>query len=118
LGLFDGLAKLSLEMSTYLPYPFPESLMNKVGLSDDFLLVINILTSTLPLLIFMLFFSQRINWNPRALIGLLFWCLSAIVINSYVFNHPHHMPPVGLFLVLSLFVNLFGRRTVSVDSSS
>ena len=118
LGLFDGLAKLSLEMSTYLPYPFPESLINKIGSLENFLSVVNILTSTLPLLAFMLLFSQKINWDPRALIGLIFWCLSAIVINSYVFNHPHHMPPVGLFLFLSLFVNLFGRRSVSVDSSS
>jgi hypothetical protein len=112
LGLLDGLEKLSFNMSIYLPYPLPESFIRKVGLSNEFLTILNVSTSTLTLLILMLLFSQRLNMDPKVLLGLFFWCISAIVINSYVFNHPHHMPPVGLFLIMILFLHLFGRRPI------
>jgi hypothetical protein len=59
--------------------------------------------------------SQRYFRDGRVFLGILLWCFSAIAVNSYAFNHPHYLPPVGLFLVISIFLYSFRKGSVSVN---
>jgi hypothetical protein len=118
LGILLGLRKMSSEMSIFLPYPFPESFQIKLGISDELLAILSMSTSVLPLLVLILWFSRKMLLNRSALLGVAFWCLSAIPLNSYVFNHPHHMPPAGLFLLLAFFVLSFRESVTCRDSNS
>lgn len=116
--IFSGLAELLGRMSIFLPYPFPKSFQAKLQLSDDLLGVVNLLTSAVVLIILMSLFSKNLSASKVTLIGIGFWCLSAIAVNSYVYNHPHHMPPVGLFLILSIFIHFFREKPKSEHSNS
>jgi hypothetical protein len=118
LALLEGLTKLSSRMSIFLPYPFPESFQAKLHLSDQLLSTLNVMTSVVVLLFIMLLISRGVNRSRAALIGIGFWCLSAIPVNSYVYNHPHHMPPVGLFLILSIFIHFFRDKPKNEYSNS
>jgi hypothetical protein len=115
LGLLSGLRKLSLEMSIFIPYPFPQTLQSKLGLSDEILAFFKISTSMAVLLMLIFVASQRYFRDGRVFLGILLWCFSAIAVNSYAFNHPHYLPPVGLFLVISIFLYSFRKGSVSVN---
>jgi hypothetical protein len=105
-------------MSILLPHPFPESLRSKLGISDELLASLSIFTSVLASLILIIIFSQRFDNGRVGFLGVLLWSLSAVTINSYVFNHPHHMPPVGLFLVLSIYIFSFREKVAHGYRSS
>lgn len=116
--IFSGLVKLLTRMSIFLPYPFPKSFQSKLHLSDSLLGAMNLLTSTALLVVIISLLSKNIAVSKVTLVGVLFWCLSAIPVNSYVYNHPHHMPPVGLFLFLSVFIHYFREKQKSEHSNS
>ena len=118
LGPLKGLFKVSTQMSILLPHPFPKSLQSKLGISNELLASLSVFTSVLVFLILIMIFSQRFDRGRAGLLGILFWSLSAITINSYVFNHPHHMPPVGLFLVLSTYIFSFREKVTRGYRSS
>jgi hypothetical protein len=118
LAFFTGLTELLGRMSIFLPYPFPKSFQSKLHLSDDLLSVMNLLTSVAVLIVLMSLFSKNLSSSKVTWIGIGFWCLSAIAVNSYVYNHPHHMPPVGLFLILSIFIHFFREKPNSEYSNS
>jgi hypothetical protein len=105
-------------MSILLPHPFPKSLQSKLGISDELLAALSIFTSVLVFLILIIILSQRFDNGRGGLLGVLLWSLSAITINSYVFHHPHHMPPVGLFLVLSIYIFSFREKVTHAYRSS
>jgi hypothetical protein len=115
LGLFSGLRKLSFEMSVFLPYPFPQTLQNRLGISDELLSFFKLMTSAAVLLTLILIASRKFFRDWGVIFGMLLWCSSAIAVNSYAFNHPHYLPPVGLFLVISIFVFSFQERRLGVD---
>ena len=100
LPIFSGLIKLLTGMSVLLPYPFPESLMAILGISLPFLVFIQHITSFVPIAALLLIFARQHTVKFTLSISLLFFCLTAIATNSYVFNHPHHMPPVLLFYLI------------------
>jgi hypothetical protein len=118
LGALEGLLKIATRMSILLPHPFPKSLQSKLGISDELLAALSIFTTVLVFLILIIIFSQRFDNGRGGLLGVLLWSLSAITINSYVFNHPHHMPPVGLFLVLSIYIFSFREKVTHAYRSS
>lgn len=104
LFILSGLTKLLTEMSIILPYPFPESLASRLRLNLDLLENSVFLTSfTTILVIGCLIKIIRID-KPIFWFAFFSWCVAAILTNSYVYNHPHHMPPVGLFFLLGLII--------------
>jgi hypothetical protein len=115
LGLLSGLRKLSLEMSLFIPYPFPQTLQSKLGLTDELLAFLRISTSTAVISLLILLASRRYVRDGRVFFGVLLWCFSAIAVNSYAYNHPHYLPPVGLFLVIGIFLCSFQKRSISVN---
>ena len=117
LNPFVGLMKLLFDMSILLPYPFPESLQSRLGLGNTALSILVHLSSFSSFFLLLIFLKKNIQGLTILFPALGFWCLSAVATNSYVYNHPHHMPPVGLFLLLAVVVFVSVERVKNSNTN-
>ena len=112
LPLFSGLTKLFTDMSVFLPYPFPNSLIKILGVNYQALEFISLATSFMVITVFLIIISGRKVESFPFILSLSLFSLTALATNSYVYNHPHHMPPVLLFFLLFLTAIQFRERNV------
>lgn len=102
LGIFDGFYKLTFNTSYLLPHPFPKQLIDWFGLSATHLQLLFLVTSLFPVLLAL--FSRLIATQGFMVAPLFFFIfvfsLSCFALNSWVFNHPHHLGIVSAILVL------------------
>jgi hypothetical protein len=103
-----GLKSILFQQSIILPYPVPRYLLDLVNV--DNLHFIFFLTSPFFFLSFLISTYRVYFFSPMVIAPITLWCLSAIGTNSYLYFHPHHMPPTSLFLVLALIILLAVKK--------
>jgi hypothetical protein len=112
LPFYKGVVKLLIDMSLYLPYPMPATVLEVFGISAQQIQVMTTLTSLIPILLVTFVFMRNVSYRNFILLGFSLFCVVGIAVNSYIYNHPHHMPPV--LIMLTLILSTFQRRELSL----
>jgi hypothetical protein len=112
LPFYKGVIRLLSDMSLYLPYPMPSTALEILGISAHQIQVMTTLTSLIPILLVMFVFMRNVSYRNFILLGFSLFCTVGIAVNSYIYNHAHHMPPVLIMLALTL--STFQRRELSL----
>lgn len=112
LAFYKGVVKLLGNMSLYLPYPMPATALEILGISVRQIQVMTALTSLIPILLIMFVFMRNVSHRNFILLGFILFCGVGIAVNSYIYNHAHHMPPV--VIMLALILSTFQGRELSL----
>jgi hypothetical protein len=108
LAFYKGVVKLLSAMSLYLPHPIPASALDILGINVRQIQVMTALTSLISILLVMFVSMRNVSYRSFILLGFSLFCAVGIAVNSYIYNHPHHMPPV--VIMLALILSTFQRR--------
>lgn len=110
LAIFKGLIKMLLGMSLYIPYPFPKSAAEILAISNTQIQIATIITSAIPIIVIIFVSLKKLLFKKFILFCLILFSMVGIATNSYIYNHPHHMPPV--VIMLALVLTTFQKREI------
>lgn len=113
LPIFKGLIKMLLGMSLYIPYPFPESAAEILRISNTQIQIATVITSAAPIIAIIIMSLKKLIFKKYMLSCLILFSMVGVAINSYIYNHPHHMPPV--VIMLTLVLTTFQKREVPLE---